>query len=265
MAEDDRRDVNTDVAPVDVAPADAVPANVAPANIDSAPEEASRPVESSPLDDVKAEVERILTGVTNDLQTRDTTFDMPIVDERRSLALYTEAVRMQVKLHATTDYVAVQELRIAAVGLESRYKVFSGARITKLMCALLALLLLASTVVWHTQIIDTIKWWFGDNKPLKFITIGLSGFMLYWIGRASRYSETLTGKSGVVLDMIVGVIAAVVVPPVIVILFFDTDGTLREFKPSPELLSFLCGYSLKVILDFLAKVIEKVNAAVRAL
>lgn len=260
MAGGDRRDVTMDAASEDAGNAQA-DGGVPPESV-SPPVEVAEP---STLKDVKIEVERILTGITSGIQARDTTFDMPLFDERRALTLYSEAVRMQVKLHAATGYAAVQELKILAVGLESRYKSFSNARVTKLIFILLVFGFFASTVIWHTEIIDAIKWWFGDNKPLKYVTIGLSGFMLYWIGRASRFSESLTGKSGVVLDMLVGVIAAVVVPPVIVILFFEPDGSMRDFKPSPELLSFLCGYSLKVIMDLLAKVIEKVNAAIRAL
>lgn len=266
MAEEDRRDVTTDAAPVDTDGAQTgagVPEPVAqPVDAGNATAAAAL---SSPLNDVKVEVERILTGITSGLQARNTMFDVPIIDERRVLALYSQAVRMQVKLHAATDYAAVQELRISAVSLESRFKSFTDSRITKLVVLFIAIGVFVTPVVWHTDIMEALTRWFGSSKSMKFITIGVSGFILYWIGRASQFSDTLTGKTGVLINLLIGIVAAVVVPPVIVVLFFEADETLREFKLSPELLSFLCGYSLKVILDLLAKVIEKVNAAVRAL
>ena len=217
------------------------------------------------LGEVKAEVEKILTGVANSLQLRNTLFDMPIFDERRALRLYTEAVRMQVKLHAAPNYAAVQELRIEAVELASRSRAFFSSRALKVAVLFIGIGILGLSLIWNSDIIEMIRTALSSNQSMIYGAIGLSGFILYWIGRASQFSETMPGNIGLVLNFVVGAIAAVVVPPVIALLFFSPDGTPMEVKPSRELLSFLCGYSLKVILELLSKVIEKVNGIVKAL
>jgi hypothetical protein len=43
----------------------------------------------------------------------------------------------------------------------------------------------------------------------------------------------------------------------LVILFFIKEGQLGERNISPELLSFACGYSAKLVVDFFNKIIEK--------
>ena len=50
---------------------------------------------------------------------------------------------------------------------------------------------------------------------------------------------------------------AAVVPIVLVVHFFDNAGQLKKLQVGPELLSFTCGYSAKLVIDIFSKLVEK--------
>jgi len=50
-----------------------------------------------------------------------------------------------------------------------------------------------------------------------------------------------------------------------VVLFFTKEGTIADVKISPELLSFGCGYSAKLVVDLFNNIVEKGSKMVQAI
>jgi hypothetical protein len=106
------------------------------------------------------------------------------------------------------------------------------------------------------------------DAPERLITFGIAGAFLYL---ATAVLATLNHggvtKDAVtkVADFTVRVLLAVVVPIVLVALFFTDEGKVREIQLSPELLAFACGYSAKLVVDLFNKIVEKGSKMIDAL
>jgi hypothetical protein len=109
---------------------------------------------------------------------------------------------------------------------------------------------------------------FSVETPIKYISLGISGALLYLITSyiSARESSNLGGdKFSSLLDVTLRFVLAIFVPVILVILIFNPDGTHKEIFISPELLSFACGYSAKLVIDLLSKLVEKAQNMVKAL
>lgn len=96
----------------------------------------------------------------------------------------------------------------------------------------------------------------GVEAPEKLISLGIAGAFLYlateYISKQENYNEN--PKISIFL---VRLSLSIIVPIVLVILFFDKKGNIKEMSISPELLSFCCGYSAKLVIGLFNKMIEK--------
>lgn len=99
----------------------------------------------------------------------------------------------------------------------------------------------------------------GVKAPGKLITLGIAGAFVYLattgLSRTEGHSVNLGFSS--VLHHTIRFALAVVVPIILVVLFFNETGTLKEITVSPELLSFGCGYSAKLVVELFNKIVEK--------
>lgn len=107
----------------------------------------------------------------------------------------------------------------------------------------------------------------GVKAPEKLITLGIAGAFVYLatsgLSRIEAFSEKLEFPS--VFEHTIRFSLAIVVPIILVVLFFNENGTLKEVTVSPELLSFGCGYSAKLVVDLFNKIVEKGSKLVSAL
>ena len=97
------------------------------------------------------------------------------------------------------------------------------------------------------------------DAPERLITFGIAGAFLYL---ATALLSTLsTSENGdavsKIADFTVRILLAIFVPIILVSLFFTSDGKLADVTLSPELLAFSCGYSAKLVVDILNKIVEK--------
>ena len=97
------------------------------------------------------------------------------------------------------------------------------------------------------------------DAPERLITFGIAGAFLYLATTLLSTFSTSEGGDAVsrIADFTVRVLLAIVVPIILVSLFFTSDGKLADVTFSPELLAFSCGFSAKLVVDILNKIVEK--------
>lgn len=108
----------------------------------------------------------------------------------------------------------------------------------------------------------------GVETPEKLITFGLAGAFLYLATSRLSKLEVVTGTGSQIASVAVFTIRlfyATIVPVVLVALFFKKEGEVNIIKISPELLSFGCGYSAKLVVDIFNKIVDKVSKMIEAL
>lgn len=108
----------------------------------------------------------------------------------------------------------------------------------------------------------------GIDSSSRLATIGIVGALLYFsteILEKIRKKELENKQLEVILNISIRLFIAVVVPLVLLVLFFKSDGTFAEVTVSPELLSFICGYSMTLVIDLMNKLVEKVSNMIRSL
>lgn len=89
----------------------------------------------------------------------------------------------------------------------------------------------------------------GVTAPEKLITLGMAGAFTYLATSLLLRVQKQEGNDQIrqVLDFSIRLTLAVLVPIILVVLFFKVDGTLGEATLSPELISFVCGYSSRLV------------------
>lgn len=104
------------------------------------------------------------------------------------------------------------------------------------------------------------------DAPGRLITFGIAGALVYlatsvlaYLHRPERQNDPIRAIG----DFSIRLLLAIVVPIILVSLFF-TDSVATSDAPmaaklrlSPELLAFICGYSAKLVVDVLNKLVEK--------
>jgi hypothetical protein len=107
----------------------------------------------------------------------------------------------------------------------------------------------------------------GVSAPGKLITLGVAGAFVYLATNGLIRTEKEDSKTqfSVVLNLTTRFILAVIVPIILVVLFFNEDGTAKELTLSPELLSFACGYSAKLVVELFNKIVEKGSKMIGAI
>lgn len=106
------------------------------------------------------------------------------------------------------------------------------------------------------------------DAPERLITFGISGAFLYL---ATYILSELNGENhskeslNKVADFAVRVLLAIVVPIVLVSLFFTPEGGFNTVRLTPEILAFACGYSAKLVVDLFNKIVEKCSKMIEAI
>lgn len=109
------------------------------------------------------------------------------------------------------------------------------------------------------NITEFVKDVFQVDAADRLISFGVAGAFLYL---ATTVLSNISKSEGVdaiskVADFTIRILLAITVPIILVSLFFTPDGELAEVTLSPELLAFSCGYSAKLVVEILNKLVEK--------
>lgn len=119
-------------------------------------------------------------------------------------------------------------------------------------------------VDWSTFVHKTL----GVEAPERLISLGIAGAFLYlatFLLKDIEQKGSTDKQFARVVDLTLRVSLAVIVPIVLVVLFFNPDGTLHKLTITPELASFACGYSAKLVMDGLSKLVEKGSKMIEAI
>jgi len=105
----------------------------------------------------------------------------------------------------------------------------------------------------------------GVKAPEKLISLGIAGACLYLATEFLSYQEKLLDQKIKIATFLVRLSLAIVVPIVLVILFFNESGEIKKLSLSPEILSFSCGYSAKLVIGIFNKIVEKGTKMIEAI
>lgn len=107
----------------------------------------------------------------------------------------------------------------------------------------------------------------GVTAPEKLITLGIAGALVYLATSLLSSIEREDGDTQIkhIVELTIRLSLAIIVPIILVVLFFKPDGTVGEVTITPELTSFACGYSSKLVLDIFNKLVEKASLMVKAI
>jgi len=131
-----------------------------------------------------------------------------------------------------------------------------------------AVFAIAASTVKFLDISSFVKYVLHVNAPERLITFGIAGAFVYLatsILNTINNSESKNDASMIASDYAIRFILAVVVPIVLVALFFSDDGKIQELKLTPDLLAFCCGYSAKLVITIFNKLVEKANKMVETI
>ena len=126
-------------------------------------------------------------------------------------------------------------------------------------------------ILWvftYANITGFIKEVLRVDAPERLVTFGVAGAFLYL---ATTLLSTIAASGDQqdaisrVADFTIRILLAIVVPILLVSLFFTSDGKLAEVTISPELLAFACGYSAKLVVEILSKIVEKGSKMLEAI
>lgn len=121
---------------------------------------------------------------------------------------------------------------------------------------------------WITLSVDIPKFVvekLGVEAPEKLISLGIAGAFLFLATEYLQKQEPSGQFNNKVSTFLIRLTLAVIVPIVLVILFFDKSGNIQEMSITPELLSFSCGYSAKLVIGIFSKIVEKGSKMIDAI
>lgn len=104
----------------------------------------------------------------------------------------------------------------------------------------------------------------GVNAPEKLISFGIAGALLYLATNIISRSKD-NSKLNKITDFSVRILLAILVPIVLVALLFSDNGELVEFKITPEIISFACGYSANLVVEIMNKFVEKISQMIKSI
>lgn len=124
-------------------------------------------------------------------------------------------------------------------------------------------------LVTSVDIPDFIENTLGVKAPGKLISLGVAGAFLYFATTGLKLTTDTNNEESkqyyAVLNWSIRIFLAVVVPIILVVLFFNEDGSVKNFELTPEILSFICGYSAKIVVELFNKIVEKISKAISAI
>ncbi len=176
-----------------------------------------------------------------------------------------ECIELQIELYKSSDdTLELLDLKKKVVSLENQVeqKVRSVASVRFLISfsfilvfVILPLIMLLNAL----NILSIIKDSFDIEELDKTIVLGIAGACVYFatsllskLDHESLKNKKISGTIKCILRLSL----AIVVPFVLIMILFNPDGTVGEVA-TPELLSFACGYSVKLVIDILNKLVEK--------
>lgn len=218
----------------------------------------------------KEELSKAIDIVINGVRTPPTVMNflpgLPIT-RRRFADLLQHCVELQKDIYLISDSdPSIFDLHARFLALEAEYKRLRAKLMllpsfTIIYFGFIALFALLNFI----DVTGFIKSVLKVEAPERLLTLGVAGAFLYL---ATSMLSRIAGASdpmSKVIDFTIRLTLAIVVPIVLVALFFTPDGKLSEMRVSPELMAFACGYSAKLVVEIFNKIVEKVSKMIEAI
>jgi len=192
--------------------------------------------------------------------------------ERRFGDILDKCVKLQKELpEVVDDTEAMLDFRTRVYDLEATYNRlrFRLVLIPSFLVISAAIVGMGAVVI-HSGLSDYIQDKLEIRRVMRYIFLAIAGAALYMLTsvmsrQSSSERDGHTVSSGVIL---VRILIAIVVPTIIVMLTFEKGGgalKLGQLWKSPGVWAFLCGYSSKIVIMALNKVVEKVSKMIESL
>jgi len=179
-----------------------------------------------------------------------------------------EAIDLEKEIaEASDDVGSVLEKYKRVLELEGRFR-RQVVRLTLLPATLLVYFVAVGLffLLRYVDLSTFVQKTLGVQAPGKLISLGVSGAFIYLTtSLLSRSEASGPSQFSAVLNFSLRLLLAIVVPILLVVLFFNSDGSLKKLTVNVELLSFACGYSAKLVVDLLAKIVEKGSKMIAAI
>jgi hypothetical protein len=125
-------------------------------------------------------------------------------------------------------------------------------------------------LVMHTGLLDYIQDKLEIRRLMRYVLMAVAGAVLWSLTSimSKQHVGTSPDSRHVPLGhILIRVLIAIVVPTILVILTFKKDGApmkLVDIWKAPEAWSFLCGYSVQVVITALNKLVDKVTKMIES-
>ena len=224
----------------------------------------------------KEDVSDILTGLLADMRGTQkgwlAAFGFSHIEARFDRIL-AECLQLQKELPGIEDQSKeLIDFQARVYKLEAKFNRLR-IRFALFPCLFIALAVLVGggLLLVHSGLLDYLKDSLRIRNVMRHIMLGVAGALLYLLTSLMTSliarSERQPGGSNVSLAA-VRFLLAVLVPVVIVMVVFNTAGeakSLGKLWKSPEVLSFLCGYSATLVVEALNKLVDKARVMIRSL
>jgi hypothetical protein len=213
-----------------------------------------------------------------ELETRNASASLwfMIFYARKSERLSPECMALKKRVLETPDDAdAFPEITDECCNLKLRMNEnIAQARLFSVIAGMYVAVPMAMGIIYLIYMKTGISGIFGIDLPPKLIAYSILGAFVYLSTLFLAPREKEPEQGNLILHMPASPAAnfparlflALAVPVVLVGMFLDGDGNLKtELEATPELLSFGCGYSAKLVVDVFNKLVEKASKMIEAL
>ncbi|WP_420266187.1 hypothetical protein [Candidatus Magnetominusculus dajiuhuensis] len=225
---------------------------------------------------LSSEIDRLINLIRTRSTSVFTLFFLRPEAEQKTKALYSACITLKKKVIAADDATqSLMDLEMEFLELEimGKRRAATNNLVPKGVGLFVGIIILFLVLKYRYDDVTafiTITLGIKDlgHELIRAIVFGIAGAFVYlFMSLLSRPPVTdAKDQLAKIIDFMIRLPLAIIAPIILVVLLFNPDGTIIEkIKPTPELLSFLCGYSAKLIMDVLNKLVEKVTKMIGTL
>jgi len=175
-------------------------------------------------------------------------------------------------LALSDDALALVQFRGKIDSLEASYnrQRFRLVQVPSFIAVAAASVVIVSAVL-HSGLFDHLQDKLEIRRVMRFVLMAVAGALLWGLTSAMSRRESATPgglQEATFFSVLERILIAIIVSTIIVMLTFKKDGVplkLGQIWKSPEMWSFLAGYSCRIIILALNKVVEKVSKMIESL
>ena len=172
------------------------------------------------------------------------------------------------KTSTASDSVKLGDELVGAhlMKLECEYAAIQGKskRVLATGVFIIFAILCAIFYFFSTTIKNELTNMLGVEETFKYIVLGIGGALVYFVTEGFTKKELASQEEGLSFQRIISrIILAIIIPIVFIVVFSFEDGNMNP--NTPALICFAAGYSSKLVVMFLNKIVEKGQQIIKAI